>query len=276
MKLEEDFNKTLPIVELYTAVQSEGKRAGMPTIVVRTTGCTHRCFFGEGGWCDSWQTSIHPEKGKYSINDILKMYDENPHIKEMMLTGGSPTMHPKLVNTLTHEANKRNVVITMESEGSHYLRTDFPLGLISISPKFSNSIPVVGEETPGGKIVDEKMIKTHNRMRLNTEAIAQSIMYHGDYQFKPVWDGKNMKIIEEFEEFLDNVAQLVYDLDLTFGAPKSFILQALKDNTYFMPAGDSRESLMESYPLVMNWVRDNGYKMTFRPHIIAFDTERYV
>jgi len=27
-----DYNKTLPIVELYPAVQSEGSRAGMPTI----------------------------------------------------------------------------------------------------------------------------------------------------------------------------------------------------------------------------------------------------
>ena len=48
----EDYNKILPIVEIYRAVQSEGSRIGRPTIVVRTTGCTHRCFFGEGGWCD--------------------------------------------------------------------------------------------------------------------------------------------------------------------------------------------------------------------------------
>jgi len=102
LKRIEDYSKVLPIVEVYTAVQSEGSRQGYPTIVVRTSGCTHRCYFGEGGWCDSWYTSIHPEKGKYTFNDIIKMYDENPHITEMMLTGGSPTMHPSLVNELTH------------------------------------------------------------------------------------------------------------------------------------------------------------------------------
>ena len=96
----EDYNKRLPIVEIYTAVQSEGSRAGYPTVVIRTTGCTHRCFFGEGGWCDSWYTSIHPEKGKFTFEDIIKMYDDNPQISEMMLTGGSPTMHKKLVNEL--------------------------------------------------------------------------------------------------------------------------------------------------------------------------------
>ena len=35
------------------------------------------------------------------------------------------------------------------------------------------------------------MIKTHNRLRLNYEAIKQSIEYHSDYHIKPVWDGKD-------------------------------------------------------------------------------------
>ena len=71
----EDYNKVLPIVELYRCVQSEGSRFGRPTIAVRTTGCTHRCYFGEGGWCDSWYTSIHPEKGTFTFNDIIKIYE---------------------------------------------------------------------------------------------------------------------------------------------------------------------------------------------------------
>jgi len=110
-----DYDKVLPIVEVYRCVQSEGSRFGRPTIAVRTTGCTHRCFFGEGGWCDSWYTSIHPEKGGFTFNDIIKIYDENPHVKEMMLTGGSPTMHPALVNELTHFAHERGILITIET-----------------------------------------------------------------------------------------------------------------------------------------------------------------
>jgi len=74
LKRIEDYQKTLGVLELYTAVQSEGSRQGYPTIVVRTSGCTHRCYFGEGGWCDSWYTSIHPEKGTFCFQDIIKMY----------------------------------------------------------------------------------------------------------------------------------------------------------------------------------------------------------
>ena len=276
----EDYSKVLPIVELYTAVQSEGSRAGYPTIVIRTTGCTHRCFFGEGGWCDSWYTSIHPEKGTFSLNDIIKMYDENPHISEMMLTGGSPTMHPALVNELTHFAHERNLFITIETEGSHFLPTDYPIGLISLSPKFANSVPVLGVATPQGKITDQKMIDQHNKFRMNYKAIAQMIAYHDSFHLKPVID-KDLSIIPEYEEFMDRLAQELRTVpgvnDIYFDYMEdSEIKKYLKDNTWMMPAGDDRPALFETYPIVMNYCRDKGYKFTGREHIMAFGTERCV
>ena len=276
----EDYSKVLPIVELYTAVQSEGSRAGYPTIVIRTTGCTHRCFFGEGGWCDSWYTSIHPEKGTFSLNDIIKMYDENPHISEMMLTGGSPTMHPALVNELTHFAHERNLFITIETEGSHFLPTDYPIGLISLSPKFANSVPVLGVATPQGKITDQKMIDQHNKFRMNYKAMAQMIAYHNSFHLKPVID-KDLSIIPEYEEFMDRLAQELRTVqgvnDIYFDYMEdSEIKQYLKDNTWMMPAGDDRPALFETYPIVMNYCRDKGYKFTGREHIMAFGTERCV
>ena len=239
LKRIEDYDKNLPIVEVYTAVQSEGSRAGYPTVVIRTTGCTHRCYFGEGGWCDSWYTSIHPEKGQYSFNDIIKAYENNPHIKEMMLTGGSPTMHPALVNELTHFAHENDIFITIETEGSHFLPTDYPINLLSISPKFSNSVPQIGVATPQGGITDERMVKKHNSKRLNYEAIKQSIAYHSDFHIKPVWDGKDK---DALAEIMDCLAQL----------------EVKPEKVWFMPAGDSREALFKSYPVLFDWVRDNG------------------
>ena len=256
LKRIEDYNKILPVLELYRCVQSEGSRFGRPTIAVRTTGCTHRCYFGEGGWCDSWYTSIHPEKGGFTFNDIIQIYDENPHIKEMMLTGGSPTMHPSIVNELTHFANERGILITIETEGSHYLETDFPIGLISLSPKFSNSVPVVGAITPAGAVTDEKMVKQHNKFRLNKDAIRQTLAYHTDYHYKPVWDGT--------EGGLAEIEAFRVEMDIP------------KDKTYIMPAGDNREELVKMYPLVFDMCAEKGYNMTGRDHIIAFNTKRGV
>jgi len=252
----ENYDKVLPVLEVYRCVQSEGSRFGRPTIAIRTTGCTHRCWFGEGGWCDSWYTSIHPQKGTFTFNDIINIYDENPHVKEMMLTGGSPTMHPALVNELTHFANERGILITIETEGSHFVPTDYPIGLISLSPKFSNSRPRVGITTPGDKVVDERFVAQHEKFRLNYEAIEQTLQFHDDYHYKPVWDGTDENLVE------------IEDFRVRMNIPK--------DKTYVMPAGDTRETLVEMYPKVFEMVAEHGYNMTGRDHIIAYNTERGV
>jgi 7-carboxy-7-deazaguanine synthase len=173
-----------------------------------------------------------------------------------MLTGGSPTMHPKLVNELTHFANERDILITIETEGSHFLATDYPLDLISLSPKFGNSVPVVGTSTPQGAIVDQKMIDQHNKFRLKIDTIKQTLAYHIDYHYKPVWDGteENLRDIESFR--------------LILGIPKH--------KTFIMPAGDTREELVKMYPIVFDMCAEKGYNMTGRDHIIAFDTKRGV
>jgi 7-carboxy-7-deazaguanine synthase len=244
------------ILELYEAIQSEGSRSGRPTIIIRTSGCTHRCYFGEGGWCDSWQTSIHPEKPIYNMDDVRRIYDENPKIKEMMITGGSPTMHPELLEELTLFAAERNIITTIETEGSHFVKTKVPFDIVSISPKFNNSVPKLGIKTPLGKEVDEKMIGQHNKFRLNYDAIRQMIDYHKDYHFKPVWDGTDKNWLE------------IMEFKLKMDIPNS--------KTWVMPAGDSRERLIYMYPIVMNKCIEWGVNFCGREHIIAFDKERYV
>ena len=64
-------------------------------------------------------------------------------------------MHPNLVNELTHFAHERGIIITIETEGSHFLPTDYPIDLISLSPKFTNSVPVLGVLTPQGDVTDQ-------------------------------------------------------------------------------------------------------------------------
>jgi len=253
-----DYNKTLPIAEIYYAVQSEGSRAGYPTVVVRTTGCTHRCWFGAGGWCDSWYTSIHPEKGGFCFQDIIDAYDKRPDITEMMLTGGSPTMQAALVNELTHFANERGIFITIETEGSHFIKTDYPIGLISLSPKFSNSIPKIDVDTPMGKLVDQKMIDQHEKFRLNYDAMRMTIDYHNDYHLKPVCNPVEMP------EVWAEIEELRTKLDIP------------KNKTWLMPPGDNREELIRVYPDVIRFCTDNGFHFTGREHIIAFDQERAV
>lgn len=281
-----DYKKIQPVIELYRAIQTEGSKAGIPHIILRTTGCTHRCFFGEGGWCDSWYTSIHPEKGKYTLDDIRDFFISNKDITHLMLTGGSPSMHPQLCNEIINifkelhgiwESNDtwledggsiRRVegvrkfvpggVVTMETEGSHALKTDLPIDLISLSPKFSNSVPVLGSVTPMGKIVDEKFIKQHNKFRLNLDVIKELISNHKDYHFKPVCNPvEQPEIWEEIQNFMKR-------MDI----PKS--------KTWIMPPGDDRKELLRVYPMVLDFCTENAYNFSGREHILAYGDKREV
>jgi 7-carboxy-7-deazaguanine synthase len=193
----------------------------------------------------------------------------------MMLTGGSPTMHPSIVNELTHFCKERGIVMTIETEGSHYLETDHKIDLLSISPKFSNSIPVIGTLTPQGKEVDERMIKIHNRLRMNVDAISQSIVYHTDFHLKPVID-KDLSMLPEVELFIENLTDALLELKFEGYETRAEVFEHVKDRVWCMPAGDDREPLFESYPVVMDMCRDKGYKFTGRAHIIAFSKQRYV
>jgi len=266
-----DYNKIQPIIEAYTCIQTEGSRAGYPHFLIRTTGCTHRCWFGEGGWCDSFYTSITPEKGTWSLQAIKELFESRPDINHLMISGGSPTMHPELVDELVtmfkeYHGQKKvgfgeyefNSFVTIETEGSHFIKTKYPIDLISLSPKFENSIPKLGVQLPNSdKLVDEKMIKQHNKFRMNHEAIGQMLSYHKDYHFKPVVDRNDEGIWDKVEDFR-----------LIHGIPKN--------KTWVMPAGDTREAIIPNYKYVLEECTNRGYNFTGRAHIIGFSDMRGV
>ena len=90
--LNMDYNKNQPLGEAYTCLQGEGKYMGIPHILLRVTGCRLRCQFHDS-FCDTPYASWAPEKGKYTLNDVIEFYEKNTHIKHTMITGGGPTIH---------------------------------------------------------------------------------------------------------------------------------------------------------------------------------------
>jgi 7-carboxy-7-deazaguanine synthase len=253
-----DYEKVQPIVEAYVAVQSEGSRAGIPNFIIRTSGCTLRCQFGTGGFCDTWYTSWSPEKGTYTLNKIKELFLSYPQIKEVMITGGSPTMHPELVNEIIHLAKEtRDMFITIETEGSRYIETDIPIDLVSLSPKFSNSRPIPGSITPDGKLVTEKHLALHEKNRCNYDAMAKMLSYHKDYHLKPVVDRNQPEVWDEIKQI-------------------QTVLNIPNEKVWIMPAGDSRESVIPNYAYVLEECPKRGYNFTGRAHIVAFDTKKMV
>lgn len=253
-----NINKLLPINELYYAIQMEGSRQGKPTVIIRFVGCTHTCHFGNS-WCDSPQSSYNINKDElkqYTYNDIINMYKKRPDITEMMITGGSPTLYPDIINELVCYAYKNNIIVTLETEGSHFIVTDYPINLVSISPKLKNTIPPIGIKMPNGKIVNKSIYNRHIKYRMNINAMSKMIENNEDYQLKFVFDNQ-LESIEEIEMCINKL-----------GAPKHKV--------WIMPKGDTIDVLIPEYSFAIEYCLKNGYNFTGRDHIIAYNNKRFV
>ena len=243
----------IPINEIYTCLQGEGKLMGVPHILIRVTGCRLRCQFSNS-FCDTPYSSWGPEKGKYGYEDVHKFYIKHNHIKHTMITGGGPTLHSDMLKELCKIGKFYNHYITIETEGSEFVETKGDL--ISLSPKLSNSTPRPGTIMPYlNREVTEKDKERHEKWRCNYDAMKQLIEYHPDYQIKPVISSETDLIeVKQLQE----------------------ILSVPKDKVYLMPEGLEPKQLNERRRWLMDLCTEQGYNFTDRLHIIAYGDKRGV
>ncbi len=72
------------VTELFFSIQGEGRRAGVPTSFVRTTGCHLRC-----SWCDATYTFQGGQRK--SLDEVLEFVRSQP-TREVCFTGGEPLL----------------------------------------------------------------------------------------------------------------------------------------------------------------------------------------
>ena len=246
-------DKVIPINEIYTCLQGEGKLTGVPHILVRVTGCRLRCQFSNS-FCDTPYSSWGPEKGKFTYDDIDQFYRDNSHIRHTMITGGGPTLHRELLVDLCNLAKIHHHYVTIETEGSESVSTQ--ADLISLSPKLSNSTPRPGTWMPYlNREVTEKDKEKHEKWRCNYEAMKMLLDLHPDYQLKPVIS--NEKDLEEVKELQDEL-----------GVPNRKV--------YLMPEGLEPKQLNERRKWLMELCTKEGYNFTDRLHIITYGDIRGV
>lgn len=230
----------MTICEIYPCLQGEGSRAGTPSILIRTLGCNLRCE-----WCDTPYTSWQLEYGKYTVEDILPVLNAHPHIEEVILTGGEPTLCPDLgeIIALCIEKKKK---ITLETNGTrliseHLMRS---IDLVSISPKLSNSSPA-----------DQKIKLRHDADRIHLPVIQQWIDLAHGYQ---------LKFVVSTAEDMQEIDALTQHLKLD------------KRNIYLMPEGRTEEELQHKRQWLADICIQKGFHYCERLHIVIYGDKRGV
>jgi 7-carboxy-7-deazaguanine synthase len=74
----------MQITEVFSSIQGEGRRMGIPTTFVRTTGCHLRCV-----WCDA-AYAFHGG-AKKSVDELVADVKARP-TREVCFTGGEPLL----------------------------------------------------------------------------------------------------------------------------------------------------------------------------------------
>lgn len=167
---------TLPIAETFFSLQGEGSLLGVPSFFVRVSGCNLRC-----AWCDTPFTSWTPESSPRSIDHLLGEVGATP-ARHAVLTGGEP-MFFSAVGLLAARLREQGVHTTVETAGTIF--QDWPIDLLSLSPKLANSTPAAGDpRDPAGM-----WRTTHEQRRLNLTVLQQLLDRYPDRQFKFVVSG---------------------------------------------------------------------------------------
>lgn len=245
-------NQIRQIVDLHTCIQGEGRCAGIPHILIRFTGCNLNCMFSE--WiCDTAYASWLPEHGKYSLQDIIDIVDENPQIKYALITGGEPTIHPELLKEVIGILKNYDFFVALETNGTKFVDCD--LDLVTISPKLTNSIPVVGTMI-ANEIVQRLASQENHDKQVNNRYKPDQLlqwMNHRSYQFK---------FVCTTDAQLREISAIQKELDIP------------RERIYLMPEGVTNEQLQRRRPWLIEQCIAYGYNYTDRLHIVAYDNKR--
>lgn len=119
----------LNIIEIFSSVQGETSRTGLPTTFVRLASCNLRCT-----WCD---TAYSFGRGTpIEISSILTAV-ENLGCRDVCITGGEPLLQPD-VHFLMKKLCDRNYCLNLETGGS-----------LSIAPVDSRVHVILDIKCPG-------------------------------------------------------------------------------------------------------------------------------
>lgn len=268
----------LPVIELFTSIQGEGKYSGVPSHFIRVSGCNLRCVFKDSV-CDTPYSSFNPEKSPWkTMDELVKAFKEQqekyPSVHHLVVTGGEPLLYKKDLEEFLGQIYSNDMVITIETNGTlpilNPLGKNYRVDLYSVSPKLSTS---VGE--PGiveGYEYTKEMRDRHEKLRINYQNLINIVMRSSDYQFKFVYSGP--ECVEEIVRIYKEMGKLVRKEDEQLF--KFYVKHHPNKHTMLMPEGIAASQLDAKTKEMAEVCIKRGWTYTDRLHIRIWDNKRGV
>ena len=265
----------LPVIEMFSSIQGEGKYMGVPSFFVRVSGCNLRCVFKDSR-CDTPYSSFEPEKSLYHdmdtlVNAFKEMRDTSPKTHHLVITGGEPLLYKNDLEEFLSRVYEDGMKITIETNGTmpvlNPLHKGFRVDLYSVSPKLSTS---VDHEC---KFINKETKERHDNLRINYKNLVNIVLTSSNYQFKFVYSGP--ECITEIEEIYNKMAAIIDSKDDHYTRMFYFINHPNK-HTMLMPEGITEEQLNRSRKEIADICIARGWSYTDRLHILIWGDKRGV
>ena len=266
----------LPVVEMFTSIQGEGKYAGIPSHFVRVSGCNLRCVFKDSV-CDTPYSSFKPEKPIANDLDELvaafkDLQEKSPKVKHLVVTGGEPLMYAKDLDMFLRRVYDPDMIITIETNGTYPvlnpLSPYFKIALYSVSPKLATSVGKPGKY--GNIEVTQQMVDRHDQWRINEPNLVDIVLNSVDYQFKFVYSGP--ECVDEIMAIYKRMGDLVKDSDEVVVG--TYLKKHPNKHTMLMPEGVTNEQLATKRQEIAEVCVQRGWTYTDRIHILVWGDKR--
>ena len=265
----------IPVVEMFTSIQGEGKYTGVPSHFIRVNGCNLRCVFKDS-ICDTPYSSFKPEDNIVdNVEDLYVKFCElaakNPSVKHIVITGGEPLLYKKDLEKFIDRIYTPDKKITIETNGTMPILNPAlyrsKVALYSVSPKLSSSVGKT-PGTYGSMDVTKEMIDRHNKTRINIKNLIAIVFNSNDYQFKFVYSGPGC--VNEILDLYDQMDEAILD----YYSPFKYHMCHPNGHTMLMPEGVNNDQLAERRKEIADICIKKGWTMTDREHIIIWGSER--
>ncbi|MCC7433212.1 MAG: 7-carboxy-7-deazaguanine synthase QueE [Methanoregulaceae archaeon] len=226
----------LRIAEIFTSIQGEGERLGVPSVFVRISGCNLRCR-----WCDTPYASWNPEGPVRAVAEIIDEVSA-AGVRDVVVTGGEPMLFDA-VEPLLHGLAANGHYVTVETAGTVF--RDVPIDLLSVSPKLANSPP----DDPDWRERHEATSSDLNPLR---QLLAQ-------YRYQ-------LKFVVDPDDDLTGQDREIRAVLESVGASASQVM--------IMAEGTDSETLHRRGRALVEWCIERGYRLTPRFHVDLFGNTR--
>lgn len=109
--------KTMDIIEIFTSIEGEGKRTGLPCTFIRVAGCNLRCSY-----CDTQYSYDEEAKNatEMTVEQIVREC-QGYGVKLVTVTGGEPLAHKNIVELL-YQLDQAGFEVNIETNGSLFIK----------------------------------------------------------------------------------------------------------------------------------------------------------